>query len=173
MSQGIINAFTAIIGLAGLCLSLFNYFHMKRRDALEIAPKVIARCIEIKDDAIHLELAFYKGEETTIYTEIGVKDFLVSPGKWETGTSVIEGDIFVCENDWHRKLNIFLEVFPIQFSSGSGHNHIFGDDRYTYFDFFAKKNKASMQDVELLRISLKSTNWWRSLVLTHQIETKR
>lgn len=172
MSQGIINIFTVSIGLAGFCLSLFNYFHMRRRNALETAPKVVVRSIEIKDDAIHMRLAFYKGEETTIYTGIRVKGFLVSQGIWTAGDSVIEGDIFVCRNDWHKKLNIFLEVSPIQFSSGRGPTHIFGDDRYAYFDFFIKKNKASMQDMELLRISLKSTNWWRSLVLMHQIETK-
>ena len=73
MSQGIINIFTVSIGLAGFCLSLFNYFHMRRRDALETAPKVVVRSIEIKDDAIHMILAFYKGEETTIYTGIRVK----------------------------------------------------------------------------------------------------
>lgn len=103
MSQGIINIFTVSIGLAGFCLSLFNYFHMRRRDALETAPKVVVRRIEIKDDAIHMRLAFYKGEETTIYTGIRVKGFLVSQGIWTAGDSVIEGDIFVCRNDWHKK----------------------------------------------------------------------
>ncbi len=171
MSQEIINIFTVSIGLAGLCLSIFNFFHMKRRDALESAPKAEIYCRENSDGKLHLQLVFYKGEDRTIYSEIKVKDFLISSGTWKSVDNEY-GNHFTCDDIWQKKLKVFIEVGSVYFVRQRP-VEFFGDDSRVYFDFFIKKNKASMQDIEVLRISLKSTDTWRNLELMHKIDTRQ
>lgn len=142
-------------------LGIFNFYHSRRQNALDQAPKVEILYHEIHDSVIKLQMAFYKGVDQTIYTRIRIKGFLLSAGTWNVdnhGRSYI-----TCNENWNRNLDIFLEVGSNYFSSCS-------DSSVVWFTFFAKKNKADLQDSELLRISLKSIDKWRNLELMHQIK---
>lgn len=163
MSQSFINLATFLIGVAGLLLSIFNFYHLRRKSALEQAPKVEVLHHDVCDSVIKVELAFCKGADATIFTRIQVKGFLLSSGTWSFDHGI---GAITCDEKWNQDLSIFLKVGSNCFSSSS-------DSSVVWFTFFAKKNKADLQDSELLRISLRSTDRWRNLELMHQIKIER
>lgn len=163
MSQSFINLATFLISAAGLLLGIFNFYHSRRQNALDQAPIVEVLHHEVHGSVIKLQMAFYKGVDQTIYTQIRIKGFLLSAGTWDFDHG--RGYI-TCNENWNRSLDIFLKIGSNYFSSS-------WDSSVVWFTFFAKKNKADLHDSELLRISLKSTDSWRNLELMHQIKIER